>query len=103
MGEEGEYVVVVCKTGSKVKLISKILILALLFVFAACSASKKLIYKDDWEGRYTLVEYNSCCDTATKVKLNLIHTGADRYDGKIFFEDGKTDTVAGEASSIHKK
>jgi hypothetical protein len=96
VGEEGEEMVVVRKTSGEMKLVN-IIAVSSLFICAACGTTEKLVYKDDWEGRYTLVEYNSCCDTATKVRLNVVRTGANKYNWKIFFADGQPDTIKGEA------
>ena len=103
MGEEGKKVVVVCKTGCKMKSIGKIVIVSSIFIYAGCSTTKKLLYKDDWEGRYTLVEYNCCGDTATKVRLSIIREENDSYSWRMFFEDGQTDTIAGKAKYIRNK
>ena len=62
--------------------------LPLLTMLLSCGIGKNLVYIDKWEGKYTLIEYNSCCDTATKVKLNIYREAADKYSWKIFFDAG---------------
>ncbi len=69
-----------------------------LLALASCSTPSKLFYNDDWEGSYTLVEYNCCGDTATKVKLNIVRTAVDNYSWRLFFDDATADTIIGNAS-----
>ncbi|MGF2413913.1 hypothetical protein [Ferruginibacter sp.] len=74
-----------------------VVILFSLLIAAGCGTTKKLIYKDDWEGKYTLIEYNCCSDTATKVKMEIARTGIDRYEWKLFLSEREFDNISGEA------
>jgi hypothetical protein len=96
---------VVWETGrkiiSKMKRCGKLIMLASLFITSSCGIPKKLIYKDEWEGKYNLIEYNCCGDTATKVKMEVTRSGVGEYKWELFFTDRQTDTIEGKA--LYKK
>ena len=82
------------------KIFNKIFVVVLsLVLLSSCGVSKHLVYKDDWQGNYTLVEFNSCCDVKTKVKMNLEKKANDQYTWKLFFENEmkELDTLLGVA------
>lgn len=74
-----------------------VFIFSFIFLLSSCGVSKHLVYIDDWQGNYTLREYNSCCDTATQVKMELTKTNTNEYDWKLFFTKNNTDTIYGKA------
>ena len=78
-----------------------VFIFSFIFLLNSCGVSKHLVYIDDWQGSYTLREYNSCCDTATQVKMRLMKTNPNEYDWKLFFIKNDTDTIYGKA--LYKK
>lgn len=68
-----------------------------MILLSSCGTSRHLVYIDDWEGSYTLREYNSCCDSSTQVKMKLTKTSANEYEWKMFFTRSSTDTIFGKA------
>ena len=57
-----------------------------------------MVYIDDWEGKYKLIEMNRCCDVKTKVRLGVVKNGNNRYLWEMFFDgDGSKDTMKGKA------
>jgi hypothetical protein len=81
-----------------------IALVVIVFVLISCMGTKNLVYRDEWEGDYILREYNSCCDSATRVRLVLSREMTDRYTWKIFFNDqSNQDTIYGKAEYVKKQ
>ena len=76
---------------------SFVFIFSCMFLLTSCGLSKHLVYIDDWQGNYTMREYNSCCDSATQVKMELRKTNANEYTWKLFFTRSNADTIYGKA------
>lgn len=79
----------------------KLYFIGLTFLLS-CKATKNQVYIDDWQGKYDLVEHNSCCNEIKKVKLFVYKIHADSYQWKLFNEVNK-DTLAGTALYLKNK
>ena len=87
----------------KAKLNSGLLLVGLVFVFTSCF-TRHLVYDDEFEGKYTLWEYNSCCNDEKPIMLILTKRVREQYEWKLFFTVGtKKDTIYGEAKYIKNK
>jgi hypothetical protein len=81
-----------------------ILFALVIVIFSSCGVSRHLVSIDDWEGHYDLVEFNSCCNRITDIKLDLIKKNAGSYEWKMFFTDNPSkDTLTGTAIYADKK
>lgn len=81
-----------------------VLVLFSIVLVSSCSSSKKLVYLDEWEGNYVLRKFDSCCDSAMTVSMQVSRENTDRYSWKMFYSEGrKTDTIYGKALYAKKK
>ncbi|MEO6670452.1 MAG: hypothetical protein ABIN36_13300 [Ferruginibacter sp.] len=82
---------------------SRLLLVIWVLMLTSC-VTKQLVYIDEWEGKYTLWEHNSCCDDQKPVMLTLLKKERDKYEWKLFFTDNtRKDTVYGVAKYIKNK
>jgi hypothetical protein len=86
-----------------VKKVKTILVFSFLLVIIGCGVAKKLVYKENWEGDYILIEYNCCGDTATKVKMKINKIVDEKYSWQLYLNNNITDTIFGEAFYKKKK
>lgn len=103
MGEERKTLGIVCKAGGE-RMSLKLTILVCIVLLGSCSPAKKLVYLDEWEGHYTLKRYGCCGEEPTQIRLNIVRSGVDTYEWKMFgFETSPLDTLTGKAKYERKK
>lgn len=74
----------------------RVVLLFIIGLLASCSVNKQLMFIDEWEGTYELKEFNSCCDSVEPVRLHLEKSSDLGYNWKLFWKDGKADTIYGK-------